>query len=90
MKYLKFDDKLNQYISKHNNQDDELLKELRELTYQKTGRRMMISPDQAQFFRTLLALIKPKKYSKLVFLPVTVLQLWHVLFRMIREFLRVI
>ena len=61
MKYLKFDDKLNQYISKHNNQDDELLKELRELTYQKTGRRMMISPVQAQFFRTLLALIKPKK-----------------------------
>lgn len=61
MKYLKFDDQLNQYISKHNNQDDELLQELREVTYQKTGRRMMISPDQAQFFRTLLALIKPKK-----------------------------
>ena len=61
MKYLKFDDQLNQYISKHNNQDDELLHELREVTYQKTGRSMMISPDQAQFFRTLLALIKPKK-----------------------------
>jgi len=61
MKYLKFDEQLNQYISKHNNKDDELLQELREITYQKTGRRMMISPDQAQFFRTLLALIKPKK-----------------------------
>jgi len=61
MKYLKFDDQLNKYISKHNNQDDDLLQELRELTYQKTGRRMMISPDQAQFFRTLIALIKPKK-----------------------------
>ncbi|OLQ81829.1 hypothetical protein BIT28_23415 [Photobacterium proteolyticum] len=61
MKYLNFDDQLNKYISKHNDQDDELLKELREVTYQKTGRKMMISPDQAQFFRTLLACLQPRK-----------------------------
>ncbi|MCW4438903.1 O-methyltransferase [Vibrio splendidus] len=60
MKYLNFTDALNQYVTNHNNQDDELLSTLREVTYQKTGRRMMISSDQAQFLRTLLALYQPK------------------------------
>ena len=61
MKYLNFNDALNQYISDHNNQDDELLENLRSETYLKTGRRMMISSDQAQFLRTLIALTQPKK-----------------------------
>ncbi|WP_135455100.1 O-methyltransferase [Vibrio echinoideorum] len=61
MKYLNFTDALNQYVTNHNNQDDELLSTLREVTYQKTGRKMMISSDQAQFLRTLLALYQPKK-----------------------------
>ncbi|NOH97512.1 class I SAM-dependent methyltransferase [Vibrio sp. 99-70-13A1] len=61
MKYLNFNAALNQYVSDHNNQDDELLENLRLETYQKTGRRMMISSDQAQFLRTLVALTKPKK-----------------------------
>lgn len=61
MKYLNFNDALNQYISDHNNQDDKLLENLRSETYLKTGRRMMISSDQAQFLRTLIALTQPKK-----------------------------
>lgn len=61
MKYLNINDALNEYISNHNNQDDELLKHLRATTYLKTGRKMMISPDQAQFLRTLIAITQPRK-----------------------------
>lgn len=61
MKYLNINDALNEYISNHNNQDDELLKNLRATTYLKTGRKMMISPDQAQFLRTLIAITQPRK-----------------------------
>lgn len=61
MKYLKLTDQLNQYITNHNNKDSDLLTELREITPIETGLGMMISPDQAQFMRTLITAIQPSK-----------------------------
>lgn len=61
MKYLKFTDQLNQYVTNHNNKDSDLQTELREVTPIETGLGMMISPDQAQFMRTLITAIQPSK-----------------------------